>query len=328
MPEISFRLYYPEAFAAKFCGKFNVSFTIQFKKETNVKERDRDDLVTISPSVIWPYYEVHLNDFVPIDFKGVMQGGRALIEVRKYLDNTLIKSFNFTIKGQNPLQGEVMQFANSKYSNVWFMKKLIMHESSTLKIDAGLEMEHFNPHNSSHEKLYKTRDAYSRCPKASNNGDGGFGLMQLTNPIPSSNALWDWKQNIKEGYDILISKIDEKVKPKLLPELNAVKNWNILPDNSNNKVKKISLTYGGITWKIGASSIFDNGSTTINNYFNETLGTNERSFLDACLLLAYNGYKGTGNKNFLKLIVPSGETEKPYWTTQDNTNNYVKEISE
>lgn len=56
------------------------------------------------------------------------------------------------------------------------------------------------------------------------------------------------------------------------------------------------------------------------------------SYLDACLLLAYNGYGGTENngdkkyKNYLKLIALPNT--KPYWTTKDNSENYVKKISE
>ena len=339
MPEISFRLYYPPESASKICSKFKVYFTIQFKKTTNVKARDRDDLVTLSPFVTVPYYEVKLNDFVPIDFKEVMQGGRALIEVRKYDDDTLIKSFNFTIKGQNPKIGEVFKLMDqSPYKNAWFLKKIAIKETGSSKTDASKEMKHFNSYDSKRENLKVAWSDYSRCPnfnKVGTNeqdGDGGVGMMQLTNPKPSSNALWDWKQNIKDGYDELKKKRSFLIKFGLLSDVEAANDWNNEQLNDYNKVDKISVEYGGITWEMGASSVFGNYNNTISAYFNVPLATGERSFLDACLLLAYNGYGGTKvdgeYKNFLKLNIPTDLTKKPYWTTKDNQNNYVKKISE
>jgi len=317
MPSVGFKLYYPQNLVV-FCTNLFARITIQYIKDVNGTGRDRNDVETFTVS------DIKVNDFVQINWNGKMQGGRVKIEILETaLSPIALKTFNFTIKGKNPKIGEVMQYANSEYSDVWFMKKLMMHESGTFSSDASREMEHFNPYDKNHEKLHETWDAYSRCPKASGNGDGGFGLMQITNPIPTSKALWDWKQNIREGYDILTSKIP-LVRNRLVPEIEIVKIWNADPNKP--KVEKISVTYGGITWKIGASSVFGNGSTTINDYFNEPLGTNERSFLDACLLLAYNGYGGTGGNNFINLVTP--QNEKPYWTTQDNVNTYVNRISE
>lgn len=337
MPDIGFKLYYPQNLVV-FCTELFARVTIQYIKNiadksstTSIDEslRSRNDVEVFTIS------NIKLNDFINLNWNNKMQGGRVKLEIRDKptIDpsSAILKTFDFTIKGQNPKIGEVLQYVNTAYSNVWFMKKLMIHESGTHGNDISRDMEHFNPKDNSHENLHETWAAFSRCPKASSNGDGGFGLMQLTNlngtphNVPTSKALWDWKQNIKEGYDELLYK-KALVKPKLETELNAVNLWNAQQLNESDKVVKITIEYGGIKWKMGPSSVFGNGSADINNYFNETLGSNERSFLDACLLLAYNGYEGTGNKNFLKLVNPS--QGKPYWTTIDNSKIYVKSISE
>lgn len=318
MPLISFRLYYPPQFSFM-CSKLFVQLGIHYIRETNVPHRNRNDYE------VFEVYDMGLNDFVTVDFGGAIRGGRAEIIVKETpLSPDVLKSFKFTIKGKNPKIGDVMEYLEDEYSEVWFFKKMALKESATDAMDASLEMEHFMPYKASNENLHEDWNADSRCPKASYNGDGGFGLMQVTHPKPSSQALWDWKQNISEAYDILIVKIDEQVKPKLLPELAIVEMWN--SDPSNPKIDKIVIDYGGVIWKMGGSPVFGDESSAINNYFNESLTGEERSFLDACLMLAYNGYGGTGNKNFLKLVTP--QQGKPYWATKDNSNNYVKKISE
>lgn len=39
--------------------------------------------------------------------------------------------------------------------------------------------------------------------------DGGYGLTQLTNPIPKYNEAWDWKANIRAGVELYKSKRNE-----------------------------------------------------------------------------------------------------------------------
>ena len=326
MPLISFRLYYPPQFSF-ICSKLFVQLGIHYVRATNVPHRNRND---------YEVFEIHnmgLNDFVTVDFGGAIRGGRAEIIVKETpLSPDVLKSFKFTIKGKNPKIGDVMEYLEDEYSEVWFFKKMALKESATDAMDASLEMEHFMPYKASNENLHEDWNADSRCPKASYNGDGGFGLLQLTeledtpDNVPTSQALWDWKQNIREGYDELVGVKRAMVRNRMNTNLNIVKNWDDDDANASNRVDKISVTYGGIIWKMGASIAFGDAYSNINAYFLEALGEGEKSFLDACLMMAYNGYGGTGNKNFLKIMTDAGP--KPYWTIKDNQQNYVKGVSE
>ena len=36
--------------------------------------------------------------------------------------------------------------------------------------------------------------------------DGGYGITQMTNPIPTYEQVWNWKKNIDGGSDLYIQK--------------------------------------------------------------------------------------------------------------------------
>lgn len=44
--------------------------------------------------------------------------------------------------------------------------------------------------------------------------DDGFGLYQLTNPVPSRNQIWNWKQNADSALTLLAAKL-QQAKAKL-----------------------------------------------------------------------------------------------------------------
>lgn len=46
-------------------------------------------------------------------------------------------------------------------------------------------------------------------PIENSTGDGGFGVMQLTDPIPTYREIWHWKENIDAGTDIVRNKIND-----------------------------------------------------------------------------------------------------------------------
>ncbi len=338
MPNIGLRVSYPQGLTGQFCTEVFVSVSIQYIKtiadnpETSAdeRERSRDDLE------VFKIYNVSLNDFNEINWKNMIRGGRVKVIVRQYEQSPeILKSFDFTIKGINPKIGEVLRFLDEKpssnsepdYRIVWFIKKIAYHESDTRVFDISQKMLHFNEFNTSKENLHLNWDQWSRCPNTSY--DGGYGLMQLTllypDDLPSKRALWDWKQNLKEAFYNLESKKNGVI-AKITPNINQVNQWNSNPLNANNKVLMETIEYGGITWNFSQSEFIGNLSSLVNNYFSSSVNESEYSFLDACLILAYNGYGGTNGKNFLKLIEPQGK--RPYWSIQDNQNDYVKKISE
>ena len=191
-------------------------------------------------------------------------------------------------------------------------------------------MKQFNPHNSTLESLHTNWNHISRCPNFSNNGDGGIGIFQLTDyPIPHTQELWDWKCNAYGAYKKLTH---QDLKNEIYrqfkifywehpsePDLDhIVTKWN--KANPNKKVDKLTETYAGFTWKFGSSSLFGNGNSKINNYFNETLSSEEKSVLDAWITKLYNCWQC---KAFLTASQAS-LTSKPVW--QLNWNNYLNDV--
>jgi len=209
----------------------------------------------------------------------------------------------------------------------WFFKKMAMHESGTSSMDASAEMLQFNPYNSSLESLHTNWNHSSRCPNFSTIGDGGIGIFQLTDPKPHTQALWDWKCNVYGAYKLLtgnkqkiLNQFEDFVwEHPTTPTLDhMVTKWD--KENMDNKVVKLSETYASYTWKFGASPLFGNGFTKINNYFTESLANGEKSILDSWLTKLYNCYGCTA---FLTATQAS-LTSKPIW--QFNWNNYTNEV--
>lgn len=330
MPVIGFKIIYPEALIIS-CSELFVRFSVKYVKDVNGVDRDRDDVFTKT------FDEVLLNDYLQIDFDSIqvfdvqwplIQGGRAKIEIlENRLSPTPIKTFDFTIKAHNPNIATVMEhLQGAPYDDFWFFKRLIMHESGTFAQNVSAEMKQFNSFNASSENLHETWEAFSRCPNASANNDGGFGLTQLTNPIPSSQALWDWKCNVYGAYDLLVNEKRTIVNAVFDDDFMRLDEWNNNPVNENDAIEKVSLDYAGVTWSMSESTAFGDGYERINSYFNDDLEEGERSYLDACLLVAYNGFGGMNNNNFLHLSSGSDMIPKPQWMISDNQNNYVEEV--
>jgi len=200
-------------------------------------------------------------------------------------------------------------------------------------------LRHFNPHNTSIESLRDDWNQSSRCPNLSDNKDGGWGLTQFTNPVPTSKALWNWKQNIDDAYWLLRHDVSNPpdsigksyyVKNKIKQDLDVVNDWNDNPANANNQVKLLDTTYAGIRWRYSIIPSFEKYSD-IKDYFTQTEANEaERSFIDASIILAYNGYGGNELEdgryvNFLYATRPE-EGEKPKWKILDNQNDYVERI--
>ena len=143
-------------------------------------------------------------------------------------------------------------------------------------------------------------DAYSRCPNASANGDGGWGLGQLTDPVPESNSLWNWEANVDDTYKRILVKRGEMMN-KLNGYLNSIRVYEHAHGDTI-KVPGHADFEDGITWVHSLSSIFQ-GLTTYDDHFNQIPEEGEASFLDAMLLKRYNGLGNVGNPNFAKIII-------------------------
>jgi hypothetical protein len=241
------------------------------------------------------------------------------------------KTFNFTIKGENPTIGDVADFIDDSYPSVWFMKKLALVESGTYGQVRTAPILHFESMNQGREDLHLDWEQNSRCPRTNrpnNFGDGGFGMMQLTDPVPPSQALWDWHCTLAGAYSVLYLK-RQSIKNSFLFLYNpTLKDW--LEENPTDK-PLVDTEYGGYTWKMGVSAIYGSDvdlfreDGVLDGYFNETMDEEEKSLLDAWLIQKYN----CQGCNFLTLGDPD-ENGKPTfvvnWINTTNNNDHVLEV--
>jgi len=114
-----------------------------------------------------------------------VRGGQLTIAVAVDLPTRCygIESKGLRIRGVNPSRGEVNVACGSL-----IVQKMVMQESGRRQFDAA-------------------RDAgISECPLFSGDHLGGVGLLQITNPSPTSEDHWDWRANINHGLQILAQK--------------------------------------------------------------------------------------------------------------------------
>lgn len=320
MPSIKFRIDYPLIESAFCLQPLVVDIIIEYQKNTDVSSRDRNDVILFRQTEIklnqWNEIEWGERDAYGVTWE-VVQGGRVDFKIKQSNESLPIKSFDnyMTIKGVNPSIRDVMEYIDDSYPTIWFMKKLALVESGTFSTINTSPVMHFEPLNGEDEDLHIDWEDNSRCPRTNkpsnpnNFGDGGFGMMQLTDPVPLSQALWDWKCNLAGAYSVLYLK-RQSIKNSFLNLYNPIlKDW--VEENPTDK-PLVSVSYGGYTWKMGASEIygsdidlyFEDG--VLDEYFNETLGEGEKSLLDAWLIQKYN----CQSCNFL-IFGESEESGKP-----------------
>ena len=129
-----------------------------------------------------------------------IRGGMAYLIAKS--SSNQIDTIRFFIKGSNPTVAQINTYLNQEpYNQIWFFKKIAFHERGSPN-NINESARQFNEYTESSENLSEDWNAYSRCP---NFGPPcGWGLMQLDNPAPPIQALWDWQANIRAGYDLLV----------------------------------------------------------------------------------------------------------------------------
>jgi len=333
MPEISFTLEYygPDEEEIFDCTSLEAVLRITYERETAVNSRNRNDLQIFSIPKIGFGYSYTFNT------ANLFQGGRAELLIIDDSGNELASNF-FSIKALNPTANQVYTYIdNSNYETVfWFLKRIVTHENGAHPRTLSSKLFQFNEFNAEAENLLDDWDAYSRCPLLSSNRDGGWGLAQLTLPVPRSKALWSWKTNIDDAYNLLVGKAIS-VRNRTTNWVTTAERWN-LENPGDTVVWHEDYEHGGITWVHAVNNYFEN-NTTISNYFpNRDFAENEKSFLDAMIIKTYNGLGGgAGDTHFYHLIGATrgenGEISKPYWSVDPTAhygggvNYYVRSIS-
>ena len=255
-----------------------------------------------------------------------IRGGIANLIARSSAGKT--DTLRFFIKGTNPTVAQVNTYLNqTPYNQIWFFKRIAFHESGTPN-NMNDNARQYNVYNEDHENLHESWDSYSRCP---NFGPPcGWGLMQLDNPAPPAQALWDWQANIQAGYDLLVGDKKGIVRTRMTNYMNNVTDWNDeFPENPVTGGE--NRNEGGITYIHGSSNYFQNEINNLDDHFDEAPDNNERSFLEASWMKAYNGL---GEENRIFYYLESNSSNKPTWkisntaTYNGNINYYVNSIGE
>jgi hypothetical protein len=61
-------------------------------------------------------------------------------------------------------------------------------------------------HESSLRQFLDSRDGACACPYFSEDGKGGVGLFQITNPLPSADEIWNWRKNLERAKAMFAEK--------------------------------------------------------------------------------------------------------------------------
>lgn len=128
---------------------------------------------------------------------GAFRGGQAIIQCKPQLLGC--SSFvSLWIRGYNPTEEHAESFiVDSAGTSLWYWKYVAIHEGGA---QFGRTYLQFNEDVA---QLNCNMDDISYTPNASSNGDGGFGMYQLTNfgskRPPNAQELWDWKENVLSG---------------------------------------------------------------------------------------------------------------------------------
>lgn len=266
-----------------------------------------------------------------VDFGTDFRGGKAYLTCKK---GELKKTFVFYIRGENPTQEQVQAYVQTLTNgNEWYVIKIMRHESMTL--NRGDDFRQFNEGDWGIDKV-GGRPNWG-CPY-------GWGIMQLDNLGttlgthtlfndrwgPSTNELWNWKDNIRKGLQFFTGSKLAQANTNWNSALDNIKIW-----NSKHLIYKLDSYPMIIIESLEASEINTSVNTISagNDTNNETITSNpnpvgeQRSLRDAFAIKYYNG-----GADYFSIFIPE-ETdqippERPHWKI-DKTQlgrDYVNEV--
>jgi hypothetical protein len=135
-----------------------------------------------------------------------IRGGDLTIEVVVRVGNAILtgRSQGLKIVGTNPSIAALLRAAIMTDA----FKRLMRHESG---------LQQFRP---------------AQCPHFSRDNLGGVGICQITNPRPTDDQVWSWKENLKQG--LVIYKEKENVARSYPRRMRQSKTFNDLVSDYNN----------------------------------------------------------------------------------------------
>jgi hypothetical protein len=193
----------------------------------------------------------------------------------------------FYIRGVNPSKKTILDYA-----------KKVTPNGPNFYISGIINVETFMIG----ESHFETGGTYSRYTKSAKGlpletNDNGFGVMQLTNPVPTYVQMFNWKKNVEGGVDLF------KVKIKYAKDwINKQKRQ----CNDDLKTKCPLIT----TKTLGKCVFSDDGSSQL-------------TFVDAVAIKYYNG----GTASFVSWDNSKHEWKFSYYSTVNGKQlNYVEKV--
>jgi hypothetical protein len=245
--------------------KYKCAFTHSYTHKNTVIKRNYSYSFPYTKEY---YYVVKKpSNNITLDLSNHVMPGVASFEIYDKGANKLIMKFEFKIGGQNPTSANVKKEITDKgyNSKYWFFENIVMGESGA---------KQFN-------------DKGSKIGLPTFGFPDGWGLMQIDNwttpTLKDNGFMFDWKKNIKKGYDI----IEEKI-PVVI---NHYKSMNT--KIKNGKLKKYTSSEQGEVTKGNVKySHVKTELTKLMTDCNTNFSTNpsgNKSFIDATLIKRYNG---------------------------------------
>jgi len=182
-------------------------------------------------------------------------GGKA--EIKCVIgDNEAECTFLFYLRGTNP----TVSSAQTEIGNSPFYAKAIA------EVESGVQNNRSYLQFNEIGTLGSGWDDFKHCPNRGQDPGGsyGWGMYQLTNPVPNIQQLWDWKANVAEA------------KTRMTAHFTLATAW-IAEQESQQQaadpskpLQNFTFSWNGVNFKKGT----------------------QRTPIDACAIWKYNGHGG------------------------------------
>uniref|UniRef100_A0AC35FTB4 Transglycosylase SLT domain-containing protein n=1 Tax=Panagrolaimus sp. PS1159 TaxID=55785 RepID=A0AC35FTB4_9BILA len=163
---------------AYYCGNqsstVNYTFTLGYQYQVNYSN-------PMTKKCDYNFQESEKEWHITNIFNDKISGGTAVFTWKDSEQNT--GTINFEILGKNPTASSAMDYIQSE-SSLWYAQYIAYHES--------VGYQQFG---------YKVKTGYP-----TKSYDDGYGIFQITNPLPTCDNLWNWQSNCDAGITILSQK--------------------------------------------------------------------------------------------------------------------------
>jgi hypothetical protein len=248
MPSITFKadVISPSGFNDIANVRFKWKMKIEYTKD--IYNSSQETITKWFPETGEELMDENVQTWIP-DFGTSIVGGKITVYVIGIYQGIELPAEKniYKIQGENPTQSQIFGVLNDVKLQV------ICWEESK------------------HRQFSGTRYTGKGDPLPNSTGDGGYGLMQLTNPTPSEKQMWEWDSNAQGGISIWNTKVTTANNYYTTTKVNfpEATTW-----TQEEKYTEVFQLYNGghaYTWK---STEYDQwGNITIQGYWKRTFRT-------------------------------------------------------